>query len=129
MDLRLLIVDVETTGFSPDKESTVEIGAVLYSVKNHAVLQQWSSMFYAPSNAAEHVNHISQGMLDEMKDVGTTYETFWRMAFSANAFAAHNAEFDKGFIKRFVTGVQVDGRPFPDSHGSVLTKMGCSGRA
>lgn len=114
MDIRLLITDVETTGFSPARDQTIEIGAVLYSVQNRTTLQSWSSLFYAPSNPAAHVNKILQPMLNEMKDVETNYDVFWRMAFSAHALVAHNAEFDRGFIRAFTRGVLVDGRPFPD---------------
>lgn len=114
MDLRLLITDVETTGFDSKSENTVEIGAVLYSVTSKTALQQWVSLFYSPTNAAAHINNISKAMLDEMKVVETTYDTFWRMAFSAHAIVAHNADFDKAFIKKFVSGISVDGRPFPD---------------
>ena len=113
MNFRVLIVDVETTGLDPRKDGTLEIGAILYSVTNKTALQQWSSLFYAPSNPVAHINNITKTMLEEMKDVETHFSPLWKMALSASALCAYNADFDKGFIREFVRGIKIDGQEFP----------------
>jgi DNA polymerase III epsilon subunit-like protein len=120
-DILLLITDVETTGLDFKKEYIIELAAVLYSMKLRTVLQQWSTLMYAPSNPVEHINHISQASLDAVSMVDVQPEVLYRMAFDADAFVGHNIEFDRNFILTWGKGFLVDGRPFPSEKPWICT--------
>jgi DNA polymerase III epsilon subunit-like protein len=49
-----------------------------------------------------------------MRDVDLTFETLWSMAWNAHAIVAHNADFDRKFMKAFVKDIKVGGREFPN---------------
>lgn len=98
----LLILDTETTGLSPTTDSLCEVGAVLFSVPHRAVIQQVSFLLPIPSNPAQHINGISPA-LSCLVDHDQAWRLFLEMAFHADAFLAHNAEFDRQWIDPLLT--------------------------
>ena len=55
----LLILDLETTGLSPEKYRCIELGAVLFSVSMRTILSQVSTLFPVDKNPAQRINRIS----------------------------------------------------------------------
>lgn len=128
----VLILDTETTGLFPDKgDQTIEIAAVLFNVKHKSILQCFSTLLPCEANPAEKINHISVEMTqcsypfarhltteeiekaweNPISEATIKYEehiTFNRilidMCNAADACVAHNAQFDKGFIKNLPCG-------------------------
>jgi DNA polymerase-3 subunit epsilon len=106
---RCLIVDTETTGVDPAKDSVIEIGAILYSVTNNTPIASVSCLIPAQSNPAEEINTISMGVLNEVKDYCVDvysvdfFSLLYSMADCADVFVAHQASFDKDFM----TGVNL----------------------
>ncbi len=97
---RCLIVDTETTGLDREKDSVIEIGAILYSVEHHTSLIQFSTLQYAPTNAAEPINRIPVAAL---RDVRERYpldldDVLPRLLADADIVVAHRAEFDRGWF-------------------------------
>lgn len=96
----VLIVDTETTGLDPNNGAKlIEIGALLYSVKHKAILQEFSTLLPCEENAAEKINKINPAITEP------TYNTFFAtsflcsMASTADAIVAHNKQFDLKFMR------------------------------
>lgn len=94
----LLIVDVETTGTDPRRDRCVELGALLFSVPDRAVLCQVSALFPVQQNAAEFVNRISPASTRRKQPRQEALRLFAAMARQADAAVAHNAAFDSGWF-------------------------------
>lgn len=99
--MNLLIIDTETTGVDPQKDSVVEVGAILYNVEHRTVLNQLS--FLMPTcgavNPAYPINRIKPEVLsDELLDSRvemTSVALFMAMHNQASYAVAHNADFDR----------------------------------
>lgn len=95
----VLIVDTETTGVDHDTDQVIEVGAILYSVEHATMLQAFSSLIYAKENPAESINRIPAAALRASSE---TAEGVWTivgaLAQVADAYLAHNADFDRAFF-------------------------------
>lgn len=116
-----LIIDTETTGLNPEKgDKLIEVAAVLYSIKYKSILQCYSTLLPCETNPVEHINHIkaeatkcNYPVIQKMDywrnaNVAPTVlveerlildEILSGMCDAAHVCVAHNAEFDKNFIK------------------------------
>lgn len=109
---RCLIIDTETSGLTDDAE-VIEIGLVLYSVTNQCTMQEFSTLLPATKNEAENVNRIKTGALAEMSLVGNAHTLLIaNMIRVADAFIAHNSEFDRPRFVRWYTGQSAED-PYP----------------
>ena len=99
--MRLLITDAETTGVT-ENDTIVEVGAVVYDTAHRCMVDCFSGLIHAPANPAEFVNGIPEKLLRSMniKNRDQAFARLADMALSCDAFGAHNAEFDKGFVRR-----------------------------
>ncbi|MCD8133956.1 MAG: PolC-type DNA polymerase III [Clostridiales bacterium] len=100
LDEIFVVFDIETTGFSPDKNRIIEIGAV--KVENGRVTDRFSS-FVNPQIPIPYEIEQLTGIRDEMvMDAPLIRETLARfMEFSKDAvMVAHNADFDMSFIRK-----------------------------
>lgn len=93
---RILVVDTETNGLSPEEHSVIEIGYVLWSVEHRTMLEVYSGLLEASENEVESVNGIPAAVLKGHDDFA--WEMVAGAAARADAIVAHNAEFDKKFV-------------------------------
>ncbi|MEK9824312.1 MAG: 3'-5' exonuclease [Gammaproteobacteria bacterium] len=93
---QLLIIDTETTGLEPSEGAhVIEIGAILFDVKQREVVSQISFLLPTLSNEAEHINRIKPELTMSAPDIsGELAKSFWCMVDHADYAVAHNAEFD-----------------------------------
>jgi DNA polymerase-3 subunit epsilon len=97
---RVLILDLETTGLSPETDRIVEVGMVLYSLAHASVVCSTSFLVNGGiGNDAASINRIAPPMLTAH---GETYEHAFseihRWMTGADVVVAHNAEFDRSFL-------------------------------
>lgn len=128
----ILIVDTETTGLMPDKgDKVIEIAAVLFNLKHRTVLQSFATLYPCHNNPVERINHIKAEATqckypfvvnpykEDLKnawenpaqeptfvydEIITADSILIQMLHAADACVAHNAEFDKKFIKTLAYG-------------------------
>ncbi len=99
--MRLLVVDTETTGLigeTPESE-LIEVAAATYCTETRTVLS--TIQYLIPclrGNKAEHINHISNEALKQ-KPIKNLPHAFFSMYHDCTYVVAHNAKFDKYFIK------------------------------
>lgn len=98
----ILILDCETTGLDPTTDSLCEVGAILFSVPHRAVIQQVSFLLPINANPAQHINGISPE-ISRLVYSDQAWRLFLEMAAQADAFLAHNAEFDRQWLDPLLT--------------------------
>lgn len=98
--MNLLIVDTETTGLYPEKgDLCIEVGALLYNVEHKKVIQTMSTFLPCKENKVEHINHIKAEWTDCKQGLVIPFRWLNEMASTASFIVAHNADFDKKFLK------------------------------
>lgn len=97
---RALILDTETTGLDPQKDSVIEYGMILYSIEHATSLVQYSALNFVSENPAESINGIPAAATQIKYDNPTNIETVLNsIAAEADVIVAHNAEFDRAFCR------------------------------
>ncbi len=95
----VLIVDTETTGLDPNKGAKlIELAAILYNVKHRTILQQFSTLMPCDENPVENINNISAESTRVKMPMTLIVPLLSQLADHAQAWVAHNADFDKKFI-------------------------------
>lgn len=93
--LKILVVDLETTGLDPKHGSKpIEVAGALFSVKHREVLQTVSFLIPSETNEAEHINRISPSVTKEGRSWKAGMNFFFEMAEEADYAMAHNCKFD-----------------------------------
>lgn len=96
----VLIIDTETTGLYPEKGAKViEVGAILYNVPTRSILQNFSTLFPCEENPVQDVNGISADSTRKPMPFEVANRQLELMAEYSDAMIAHNAEFDRKFLK------------------------------
>jgi len=108
----LLIVDCETTGLEPPAAELCEVGAVLFSISQRAVVMQLSFLRPVLENSAEAINGIDPGLTQLPQPAAEAWQLFLAMVRQADAFLAHNAAFDRGWIEPLLPAELRAARPW-----------------
>lgn len=95
MPQRLLILDTETTGLTPERHQCIEVGAILFDVASRSVLSQLSFLLPCERNPAEMVNGIAAAVTRLDQPLETALRLLEELVASADAVVAHNAAFDR----------------------------------
>lgn len=93
--MNVFIVDTETTGLSPADSKCIEVGGILFSIDDRAVLGQCSFLLPAEENPVAHINGIRAELTRRPQAARSGMEYFYAMAKQADYVVAHNADFDK----------------------------------
>ncbi|MCR5216213.1 MAG: PolC-type DNA polymerase III [Lachnospiraceae bacterium] len=99
LDDRFVVFDIETTGFSADKDTIIEIGAVRVE---HGEITDHFSTFINPRRPIprkiEELTHINDSMVMNADPIEVVLPKFIEFC-GDDMLVAHNAEFDTSFIK------------------------------
>ncbi len=92
------VIDVETSGFSPQKNRIVEVGIVLVDESGESV-HSWSSRFNPEGPVGP--THIHGIRAEDVTDAPLFADEATRLVelLSGHVFVAHNVRFDLGFIR------------------------------
>ena len=109
---RVIILDTETTGVT-ENDWTVEIAVILYDLVAATPIVTYSTLIRRETNAAAHINGISNTLLQSAPIIGSIETSILRhFVREADAVIAHQAEFDKGFVFRDFCGLGFDELPW-----------------
>jgi DNA polymerase III epsilon subunit-like protein len=117
---KLLIIDVETTGFDPKKNTCVEIGAVLLD-ESLREIQEFTSLIALPEGAqiddgAMKINRIRPTDLADAapeKEVVERFHRVFRLDEVVPLLGGWNVWFDVSFVRQLYRKAQ---RPWPFVH-------------
>lgn len=93
-----VLVDIETTGFSPVKDDIIEIGAV--QVKNNTIIKKYDQLIKinrALQPFTTRLTGITDKMLQEGIKINEALENFVEF-IGDNVIIGHNVTFDLGFL-------------------------------
>ena len=94
-----VLVDIETTGLSPQRDDIIEIGAI--KVKNNEVVDTYTSLINIGRNIPSHITNLTgittNMMIKEGKDTVEVLKEFMDFA-GDNIIVGHNVNFDINFI-------------------------------
>ena len=111
LDSTFVVFDIETTGFSPENNKIIEIGAV--KVENGKITERFSS-FVNPQVPIpfriEELTHINDSMVMDAPTVDVVLPQFLDFCQGA-VMVAHNADFDMSFIKKKAADLGIDFAP------------------
>ena len=93
--MNLFIVDTETTGLTPADARCIEVGGILFSVDDRAVIGQCSFLLPTDENPVEHINGIRAELTKRPQAARSGLEYFYALAKHADYLVAHNADFDQ----------------------------------
>ena len=119
----LVGIDLETTGLDPQIDSIIEVGMVLWDTESCGLLKAFSSLvmpeFAIPAEVT-HLTGIDQHMT--MQSAGSAIAYLQRLCEGAVYMVAHNADFEKSFLKKhgFTFPRWIDTKtdlPYPPSKG------------
>jgi len=106
-----VVFDIETTGFSPEVNHIIEIGAV--KVENGKIVDRFST-FVNPQvpipYRIEELTHISDNMVIDAPLIDSVLPEFLEFA-KGSVMVAHNADFDVSFIIKKAANLGVDYNP------------------
>ena len=102
--VKIIAFDLETTGLDANKEEIIEIGAILFSIKESRgrmvpeKLGEFQSFIKAQKpNEAFEINKISNEMLADAPPCAEVLQKFKVFCDNANCMVAHNCSFDAKF--------------------------------
>ena len=90
----ILILDTETTGLDNKKDDCLEVGSILFNVKNRSVLAQQSFLLPVEINNAEKINNIPAEITRLPQPLSEAIKYFESLVRVSDVIVAHNAEFD-----------------------------------
>ena len=113
-DAEYVVVDVETTGFSPwQGDRIVELGAVRLTNEGQ-IVDSISTLINPeiPTTGARHIHGISLEMVQSAPTYKEVFDQFAQLLDGA-IFVAHHAKFDEGFIsaESYRAGVKLNRMP------------------
>lgn len=108
---RALFLDTETTGLDASVDRVVEVAVILFDLELGCPIESYASLIQASGNAAESANGIPPAALADANHAIEVWRRVAEVAAKADVIAAHNAEFDRSFLR--AAGIaSVADRPF-----------------
>ena len=96
---RVLFLDTETTSLSPQDGRVIEVAVALFDLELGCAIESYASLIRADGNAAESANGIPPAALVEANHAIEVWRRVAEVAARADVLAAHNAEFDRSFVR------------------------------
>ena len=91
----ILILDTETTGLDHECDDCIEVGSILFNVKNRAVLAHQSFLLPVEKNNAEKINNIPAEITRLSQPLLEAIKYFESLVQASDVIVAHNSEFDR----------------------------------
>ena len=98
-----VIVDLETTGLSPEKDAIIEIGILEFCLEEGskpAITSMYSCTEEPDAPITKEIEKITGLSHQVLKGTKIDWELVRRMLSKASILIAHNAQFDAGFLRR-----------------------------
>ncbi|WP_035165590.1 PolC-type DNA polymerase III [Caloramator sp. ALD01] len=99
LDGEFIVFDIETTGFNPQTDEIIEIGAV--KIKNYQIVDRFSVLINPERHISEEIQKLT-GITNEMvMDKETIIDILPKFIefIGDGVLVAHNAKFDTGFLR------------------------------
>ncbi len=101
-----VVVDIETTGYSPDFDEIIELGAL--KIENNIVIAQFQTLIKPEEMIISEFITEKTGITNEMvKDAPSLYDVLGKYVnfIGDNIVIGHNVNFDINFLYDYCEGV------------------------
>ena len=106
----IVLIDIETTGLSPKTEQIIEIGAIIVNLDTYEEVALYETLVKPTKRISPFITRLT-GITNKDVENGISIErALSELAeFCGNRnMYAHNARFDKGFIRHFLTETETN---------------------
>lgn len=100
------ILDTETSGIDPAAGQLLEVAVVVYSVENADTIGVRSWLVEASENPAEAINGITPPLMQAGRPRADVMRELAEFCAPAEAWVAHNADFDRKWIDREIADLK-----------------------
>ncbi|MCA9936894.1 MAG: 3'-5' exonuclease, partial [Anaerolineales bacterium] len=105
MSTTFVAVDVETTGFDPEREFIIEVGVIVF--RDHDILDEFTSLVNPGRDVPPEITRltgITQAMVDDAPSMFTLRSRL-RPLLANHIIIGHNVDFDLGFLNAERLGI------------------------
>ncbi len=105
MSTTFVAVDVETTGFSPERDAIIEVGVIVF--RDNDILEEFASLVNPERAVPPEITRltgITQAMVDDAPSMFTLRSRL-RPLLANHVIIGHNVDFDLGFLNAERLGI------------------------
>jgi len=107
--MKLCIVDVETSGFDPEKDFVTELAMVVLETENQRILETHSYVIYREEPISQQITELTgltqNNLLTGVSEDEAAIQLMGQLS-RCDFIVAHNAEFDLAFLRNMVQKYQ-----------------------
>jgi len=107
---RAALLDVETTGLSPDTDEILELSITLFAFERNqgriiGIIDEYTGLREPRRSIPRRVSEIHGITMKDVRGKQLDHERIEQLIGAADFLIAHNAKFDRGFLSKLYPGV------------------------
>ncbi len=112
--MKIMILDTETTGFSPKEEYIIQLAYLIYDTKSNKIEQ--TNLYIEPPIKIlnSHIHHITNEFVKDSYKFSEIAQIFLDDLYDIDLLVGHNISFDINFLKEELKRVNITTKRLDD---------------